>query len=376
VSRRPAARPTIVLAVGARPNLMKAWALLRAFGRERAVACRLVHTGQHYDDRMSGVFFEELGLPTPAVHLGIGSDTPARQTARIMLAFERVLAADPPALVMVVGDVNSTLACALVGAKLGIPVAHVEAGLRSRDFTMPEELNRVLTDRLARWLFAPSADAVRNLEREGIPPSRVHLVGNVMIDTLRAHRRRADRSNVLWRLGLRRTAYAVLTLHRPANVDEHERFGVLLSALEWIQRRLPVVFPVHPRTRAQLGRLGLEGKLARLDRVIRTEPLGYLDFLKLMAHARLVLTDSGGVQEETTALSVPCLTLRDSTERPVTVRHGTNVVVGADPDRIIVETERILDGRGKRGRLPPYWDGRAGRRIARILVRDLGPGSR
>jgi UDP-N-acetylglucosamine 2-epimerase (non-hydrolysing) len=362
-----AAGPTVLVAVGARPNLMKAWAVLRALARYPGVRRRLVHTGQHYDARMSDIFFRDLDLPPPDVHLGVGPGSQVEQIARIMLAFEPVLRAEAPDRVVVVGDVSSTLACALVTARLGIPLAHVEAGLRSRDRTMPEELNRILTDHLADDLFAPSGDAVRNLRAEGIAPARIHLVGNVMIDTLRAHRRRAETSDVLARLGVAARPYALLTLHRPATVDHPARLRLALAAIERLQRRLPVVFPVHPRTRQQLAAGGFAATLAGWPGLVTTDPLGYLDFVKLMARARLVLTDSGGVQEETTALGVPCLTLRESTERPVTVTHGTNRVVGTDPARITRAAERVLRSPTPR-RCPALWDGRAGARVARILV--------
>ena len=360
---------SLLLVVGARPNLVKAWALLRAFARVPAIACRLVHTGQHRDHEMSGAFFAELGIPAPDVALGVRPDTPARQIARIMLAFDRTLTAERPDLVVVVGDVSSTLACALAAAKRGVPVAHVEAGLRSGDWTMPEEVNRVLTDRLSRYLLAPSGDAVANLRREALPRERIHLVGNVMVDTLRAHRAAAARSTILSRLGLVRRRYAVVTLHRPANVDERRRLDGLLRIVAAVARRLPVVFPLHPRTRHRLRAFGAEAAVRDLPGVVTTPPLGYLDFLSLMTGARLVLTDSGGVQEETTALGVPCLTLRDTTERPVTVTRGTNRVVGTQPERVLAAVERILAGRTRRGGLPPYWDGRAAERIARILAR-------
>lgn len=344
--------------------------MLRALARYPRIRCRLVHTGQHYDQGMSGVFFDELGIRAPDLDLRVGSDTHARQMARIMLAFDRTLAAEPPDLVVVVGDVNSTLACAMAAAKRGIRVAHVEAGLRSGDWSMPEELNRVLTDRLSEYLFAPSVDAVQNLRREGLPRARVYLVGNVMVDTLRAKQPLAERSTILTRLGLLTHDYAVLTLHRPVNVDGARRLRTVLKLIERVGRRLRVVFPLHPRARREIRRARLHARLAAMPNVTTTRPLGYLDFVKLMAHARVVLTDSGGVQEETTVLGVPCLTLRETTERPVTVTQGTNVIVGTGPDRVVAEIDRILAGRRKRGRIPAYWDGGAADRIARILARD------
>lgn len=329
----------------------------------RGVPQRLVHTGQHFDEKMSGVFFEELGLPRPDVDLGVGSGSHGEQTGRVMIAFERaLLAVDPrPALVVVPGDVNSTVAAALVAAKLGIPVAHLEAGLRSFDRTMPEELNRIVTDHLSDLLLTPSPDADENLAREGIAPARIARVGNLMIDTLRAHLPKARALRVPEGMGLLPGKYAVATLHRPANVDDPVALGRLLGALAAVARELPVVFPVHPRTRARLDAPGLAAA-ARALRLV--DPLGYLDFLSLTSAARLILTDSGGLQEEATALGVPCLTLRDNTERPVTVAEGTNEVVGTDPERIVAAARSALDGDGKRGRIPALWDGHAGERAA------------
>jgi UDP-N-acetylglucosamine 2-epimerase (non-hydrolysing) len=347
--------------VGARPNFMKVAPLVASLAR-RGTAQRLVHTGQHFDERMSGVFFEELGLPRPDAYLGVGSGTHAEQTARVMLAFERALAeARPaPALVVVPGDVNSTVAAALVAAKLGIPVAHLEAGLRSRDRTMPEELNRIVTDHLSDLLLTPSPDADRNLAAEGIADGKVARVGNLMIDTLHAHLPRARALAVPERLGLVRGRYAVVTLHRPSNVDDPAVLSRLLAALARVARELPVVFPVHPRTRARLAAPDLAKAAAALKLV---EPQGYLEFLSLTSAARLVLTDSGGLQEESTALGVPCLTLRENTERPITVAEGTNEVVGTDPERIVAAALRALEGRVS-ARCPALWDGRAAERAA------------
>jgi UDP-N-acetylglucosamine 2-epimerase (non-hydrolysing) len=351
--------------VGARPNFMKVAPLMAALAR-RGVSRRLVHTGQHFDERMSGVFFEELGLPRPDEDLGVGSGSHGEQTGRVMIAFERALLAGPrPDVVVVPGDVNSTVAAALVAAKLGIPVAHLEAGLRSRDRAMPEELNRIVTDHLSDLLLTPSADADRNLAREGIPPGRIARVGNLMIDTLRAHLPRARALCVPAAMGLPPGGYAVVTLHRPSNVDDPAALAPLLGALAELAAALPVVFPVHPRTRARLAEPALAGAAAALRLV---EPLGYLEFLSLTSAARLVLTDSGGLQEESTALGVPCLTLRENTERPVTVEEGTNEVVGVDPGRILGAARRILAGGGKRGRIPALWDGEAGERAADAIV--------
>lgn len=354
--------------VGARPNFMKVAPLMAALAG-RSARQRLVHTGQHFDERMSGVFFEELGLPRPDVDLGVGSGSHGEQTGRILIAFERaLLEGERPDLVVVPGDVNSTAAAALVAAKLGIPVAHLEAGLRSRDRSMPEELNRLVTDHLSELLLTPSPDADENLLREGIPARRIARVGNLMIDTLRAHLPRARALGVPAAMGLSPGRYAVVTLHRPANVDAPEALAPLLGALAEVARRVPVVFPVHPRTRARLEHPALAVAAAALRLV---EPLGYLEFLSLTSSARLVLTDSGGLQEETTALGVPCLTLRENTERPVTVTEGTNQVVGLDPARIVAAARRALDGERPRGRTPALWDGRAGQRAADAIEEFL-----
>jgi len=354
--------------VGARPNFMKVAPIMAEMARYPDTFEQiLVHTGQHYDDNMSKVFFEDLELPQPDIYLGVGSGSHAQQTARIMLAFEPVLLEHKPDWVIVVGDVNSTLACALVCAKLGIRVAHVEAGLRSFDRTMPEEYNRVLTDQIADLLFTTEWDAVENLRREGVAEEKIHFVGNVMIDTLLRHRERALALDVLGEYGLQPQGYALLTLHRPSNVDVPQVLSGILNALAEIQARLPILFPAHPRTVKRVQEFGFEGRLAAMPGLRLTEPLGYLEFLNLMANARLVLTDSGGIQEETTILGVPCLTLRENTERPVTVIQGTNTVVGSDPQRIVAEALAVLDGKGKAGRVPELWDGRAAERIVAIL---------
>jgi UDP-N-acetylglucosamine 2-epimerase (non-hydrolysing) len=356
--------------VGARPNFMKTAPLVEALAR-RGVSQRLVHTGQHFDERMSGVFFSELGLPRPDADLGVGSGTHGEQTGRVMIELERwILAHAPrPALVVVPGDVNSTLAAGLVAAKLGIPVAHLEAGLRSFDRSMPEEVNRVAVDHLSDLLLTPSPDADQNLLREGIPASRIAFVGNLMIDTLRKHLRVARALPVPESLGLERGAYAVVTLHRPSNVDDPAALRRLLGALAEVARLAPVVFPVHPRTRARIAAAGLD-EIARPLRLV--EPLGYLEFLSLTSAARLVLTDSGGLQEESTALGIPCLTLRENTERPVTVALGTNQVVGTDPARILAGARRALSAAPPRGRIPDLWDGCAGERAAVAVCRLIG----
>jgi UDP-N-acetylglucosamine 2-epimerase (non-hydrolysing) len=354
--------------VGARPNFMKIAPIMEEMARYPGQFEQvLAHTGQHYDDEMSQVFFDDLGIPRPDVYLGIGSDSHAGQTARVMLAFEPVLLEQRPDLVLVVGDVNSTLACALVATKLHVPVAHVEAGLRSFDRTMPEEINRMLTDQIADLLFTTERDAAENLLREGVAEEKIHFVGNVMIDTLLRHKKRALALNVLEKYGLKPQSFALLTLHRPSNVDVPEVLSGILDALAEIQCRLPILFPAHPRTVRRIWEFGFEGRLAAMPALWVMKPLGYLEFLNLMTSARLVLTDSGGIQEETTILGVPCLTLRENSERPVTVTQGTNTVVGCDPRRIVAETVAILDGRSKTGQVPELWDGRAAERIVSVL---------
>lgn len=361
----------VVVVVGARPNFMKAAPLLRELGAYPAVHSTLVHTGQHYDEEMSRVFFQELNLPEPDVDLEVGSGSHAEQTAEIMLRFERLVDEIDPDLVVVVGDVNSTLAGALVAAKRGIPVAHVEAGLRSFDPSMPEEINRRLTDALSDFLFTPSADADENLRREGIDESRIFRTGNVMVDTLLEFRERAEKSPIREKLGLDGEGYAFLTLHRPSNVDDRRTLAGLIGAFAELAREIPVVFPAHPRTAERLRTFGLQDELdAAGVRVL--EPLGYLDCLHLMDHARLVVTDSGGIQEETTVLGVPCLTVRESTERPVTVEEGTNQVVGRDPERMLAAARRALDGKGPQGRVPSLWDGKAARRMVEVLADHFG----
>jgi UDP-N-acetylglucosamine 2-epimerase (non-hydrolysing) len=361
----------VINVVGARPNFMKVAPIVEAMRRRASEFAPVVlHTGQHYDERMSDAFFRDLGLPEPDVHLGVGSGSHAQQTAAVMQRFEPVVLEHKPDWVLVVGDVNSTLACALVCSKLGVRVAHVEAGLRSRDRTMPEEINRLLTDQLSDLLLTPSEDADRNLLAEGIEPGRIRFVGNVMIDSLFKQLEGAESSRVREELEVAGGDYAVVTLHRPSNVDEPEVLRGILSALTRISERLPVVFPIHPRTRKNLDEFGLLGAGERGGRVRLVEPLGYLDFLRLYSGARLVLTDSGGIQEETTALGIPCLTLRENTERPVTVELGTNRVVGTDPERIVAEAEAALarDRQKEPPRTPPLWDGRAAGRILDALL--------
>jgi UDP-N-acetylglucosamine 2-epimerase (non-hydrolysing) len=364
----------IVNVVGARPNFMKIAPILEVMRRTAGLEPVLVHTGQHYDTAMSKLFFEDLGIPKPDHELNVGSATHAVQTARIMELFERTIEAERPDLVLVVGDVNSTVACALTAVKLGVRVAHVEAGLRSFDRTMPEEINRVVTDAISDLLFVTERGAVDNLHREGIPSERIHLTGNVMIDSLLRHRKRADESEILRRFALDAKSYGVLTLHRPANVDAPEVFAGILRAVGAVAEDLPVVFPCHPRTRQRIQEFGLGGLFQERNEdgargVVLCEPLGYLDFLKLMAEARLVFTDSGGIQEETTILRVPCITLRENTERPVTIHQGTNRLAGRDPDAILRATREALESRWDPSRLPELWDGKAAERIVEVLIR-------
>jgi UDP-N-acetylglucosamine 2-epimerase (non-hydrolysing) len=360
----------ILCVVGARPNFIKMAPLLKAFGAEpRLPQAVLVHTGQHADTAMSERFFDELDLPVPARRLNSVQGSQTLQTADIMRRFEPVIDEFQPSCAVVVGDVNSTLACALVSAKKQVPVVHVEAGLRSFDRSMPEEINRVMTDHLAELLFTTERDADDNLRREGIPPDRIRLVGNVMVDALYAHRARFIPAAQTIRAAGRSlpARYGVVTLHRPGNVDRPEVLAEIVALLRDIGARLPLIWPVHPRTRAQLERFGLLD-FAAPERLLLLEPLGYHAMQGLMSGATTVLTDSGGIQEETTALGVPCLTLRENTERPVTVEEGTNVVVGHDGARILCLIEEALAGRGKRGRVPALWDGCASDRIAAQLA--------
>jgi len=345
-------------------------ALIEEARRRPRVAATLIHTGQHFSAEMSQALFEDLELPEPDRHLGAGGGTQAEQTAEIMIRLERVFEETRPGLALVVGDVNSTLAAALVAAKMGIRLAHVEAGLRSGDRAMPEEINRMVTDVLADYLFATEPSGVENLRREGIPEERIFFTGNVMIDTLLRFREKAARSDVLGRLGVAEKSYALVTLHRPSNVDSAAQLGAMIATLRRIRESLPVVFPAHPRTRGNLEKFGIG-----CDGLILTPPLGYLDFLKLMSSARLVLTDSGGIQEETTILQVPCLTLRENTERPVTIEMGTNRLVGTDPETIVTAAQEALEAPAVPSRTPPLWDGRAAARIWDALEKQAPSGT-
>lgn len=365
----------IVNVVGARPNFMKIAPLMAAYPAHPHIEPLLVHTGQHYDHAMSTLFFEELGIPRPDLNLGVHGGSHASQHARVMTAFEEVCQTHKPDLVLVVGDVNSTLSCALVAAKLGIRVAHVEAGLRSFDRTMPEEINRVLTDQISDLLFVSEQSGLINLAREGLDHEGVHFVGNVMIDSLLRNLEKAEKSTVLAEHDLTSKSYAVLTMHRPANVDDPKVLGGLLDVIERVAAELPIVFPAHPRTLDRLAAFGLKPRLDAIDAIRVVPPMGYLDFLQLVRHARIMLTDSGGIQEETTVLRVPCITLRESTERPSTCLIGTNRLAGTHPARVWAEYRSAMDTDPDAFGIPARWDGRAAERIAAILA-DEGPQSR
>ncbi|MBL7075178.1 UDP-N-acetylglucosamine 2-epimerase (non-hydrolyzing) [candidate division KSB1 bacterium] len=360
----------IDLIVGARPNFMKA---APVYGELKKVpgrfSVRLIHTGQHYDDKMSRIFFQELNLPHPDIYLGVGSGTHGVQTAKVMMAYEEALLKDgenKPDLVLVVGDVNSTLACSLAAVKLHIKVAHIEAGLRSFDWEMPEEINRLVTDTVSDLLFTTCEDADQNLLKEGHSPDQIHRVGNVMIDSLLEYLPLTDRSTILEKLGVQPKGYALVTLHRPANVDVEGQLGDFLDAFAEIQTEIPIIFPAHPRTQKMIRKFRISQ--ARTKNLKITDPLGYLDFIKLEANSRFVMTDSGGMQEETTVMGIPCLTLRKNTERPVTIRVGTNTLVGVNREDIVREARKILSGRGKKGKVPEFWEGRAAERIAKVIM--------
>lgn len=362
----------VINVVGARPNLIKIAPIVEAMNQRPAFKQLLVHTGQHYDAKMSQIFFDDLGIPEPDIYLNVGSGSHAEQTARVMIAFEKVLLEIKPDIVIVVGDVNSTMACSITAAKLKIPVAHVEAGLRSFDQEMPEEINRIVTDSLSDFLFTTSFDANENLKREGISEDKIFFVGNVMIDTLKKHQISASLLQSARDFGFENKQYALLTLHRPSNVDEPIVFRGILDAILKVAEKVPILFPAHPRTIKRLVEFDLKSKIDHNSGLVLTKPLGYLQFLDLMMNACMVLTDSGGIQEETTILNVPCLTIRENTERPVTINEGTNVLAGTDPDRIISLAESILNGRGKVGKIPELWDGKAAGRIVEILYQKMG----
>ncbi len=358
----------IVNIVGARPNFMKVAPLHRAFQKRSEIESKIVHTGQHYDAKMSDVFFNQLELPQPHYFLGIGGGTHAQQTAKIMLEFEKVMEIEQPDLVLVVGDVTSTIACALVASKMHVPIVHVEAGLRSGDRRMSEEINRVLTDSISDLLFVTEQAGIDNLKREGVPDNKVFMVGNCMIDSLVHYRQKAQQLTVLNDFGVSKGEYVLMTMHRPANVDTAEGLLSILQIVADTVKYKKVIFPIHPRTRANIDKFGLNTHLNNIEGILLTEPQGYLEFLHLMENSSLVVTDSGGIQEETTYLQVPCLTFRDSTERPVTVELGTNqLLADLKPQTVHEKVVEILEGRIKQGIVPPLWDGNAAERIADIL---------
>ena len=371
--------------VGARPNFMKIAPIMRKMSKyPNKFNQVLVHTGQHYDKEMSQSFFNDLGLPTPDIYLGVGSGTHAEQTGRIMIEFEKWCIKEMPDLVIVVGDVNSTLACALAASKLCIPVGHVEAGLRSFDRTMPEEINRMVTDKLSDFLFTTCEEANHNLANEGIQKSKIHFIGNVMIDALLDHLKVAEKSKVIEKLGLKsngRTGkYALITLHRPSNVDNHDTLQGILNALNKLNREIPVIFPAHPRTIKQIKELKLTKMVNYIEnyslnkpqydnkRIIILPPLNYIDFISLVSNATLVLTDSGGIQGETTILRIPCLTLRNNTERPITIKEGTNKLVGNEPHKILSEALTMMEKGVSQKKLPKYWDGKSAERMIKVLL--------
>ncbi len=357
----------IINVVGARPNFMKMAPIIEAMNKyPEKIQHLLVHTGQHYDQKMSKAFFDDLGMPKPDIDLEVGSGSQAEQTGKIMVAFEKVCEVEKPDLVIVVGDVNSTMACTITAKKLGIKVAHVEAGLRSRDMSMPEEINRLCTDVLCDHLYTTDRLADENLRKEGVVEERIHFVGNVMIDTLLKHKQMAAKLDLRDTMGLKPGGYATLTMHRPSNVDDKQILQGILDVLQEISAELPIIFPMHPRTRKMVDQFKLShyfNEGSNVEGIWVTEPLGYLDFLHLNMHAKLVLTDSGGLQEETTVLGVPCITMRNNTERPITCEVGTNVMVGNQPEEILKQTRNILDGNVKQGKIPDKWDGHAAERI-------------
>lgn len=360
-----------MLVVGARPNLMKIAPIVDEISKHTEIQQTLLHTGQHYDKEMSQIFFDELAIPHPDIYLGVGSGTHAEQTARIMLGFEKELLEVKPDIVVVVGDVNSTLACSIVAAKLSIPIAHVEAGLRSFDRKMPEEINRVVTDALSDILFTTSRDANENLIREGIAGEKIFFVGNVMIDTLIKHRIKAERLDTASQFGLTPGNYLLLTMHRPSNVDNPVVLNRIIDALIIIQSEIPILFPAHPRTIKSIETFRIQSRIEAANKLLLVPPQSYLAFLNLMINAHIVLTDSGGIQEETTMLGIPCLTLRKNTERPVTIYEGTNQIIGSDPKDIVEAVNSILNGNYKSGSVPELWDGKAAYRIVKILLQKF-----
>ena len=361
----------IINVAGIRPNFIKIAPLVNEISKHPEIRQILVHTGQHYDEEMSKFFFDDLQIPKPDINLGVGSASDATQTAKIMLEFEKILLKEKPDLVVVVGDVNSTLAASLAAAKCKVKVAHVEAGLRSFDRNMPEELNRIITDHIADFLFTTEESANKNLINEGIGKDSIFFVGNAMIDSLLSHKEKSKQSKILPKLKLEKNNYAVLTLHRPSNVDNKESLGHVLDILNEIQKKIKIAFPVHPRTLKNINNFKLNDKLKSQKNLIITEPLGYLDFLNLISNSKFVLTDSGGIQEETTVLGVPCITMRNNTERPVTVTQGTNVLVSTDKTKIIETSNKLIKGVNFKPKIPQFWDGKASKRIVEIILKNF-----
>ena len=363
----------IISVVGARPNFMKVAPLHRAFKNisnlDTNISHLICHTGQHYDEKMSKVFFEDLELPEPDFYLGVGSGSHAEQTGKVMIEFEKILLNEKPDLVIVVGDVNSTIACSLTAAKLHIKVAHVEAGLRSFDRKMPEEINRLLTDSIADYLFVTEKSGIENLKNEGVDDSKVFFVGNVMIDSLAYYLEKSNGSGVMDEYRLEKKNFVLFTLHRPSNVDTEEQLNKLINSLNRIGKKRKAIFPMHPRTRNNLDKFGLEEKIH--SNITITDPIGYIDFISLIKNAELIVTDSGGIQEESTYLGVQCITLRDSTERPITVEVGTNQLLGTDLEKAVEAALNVLDGNKKQGSVPELWDGCAAERIVEILINKL-----
>jgi UDP-N-acetylglucosamine 2-epimerase (non-hydrolysing) len=362
----------IINVVGARPNFMKIAPLMTEMKKHPGhITPLLLHTGQHYDEKMSDLFFRELGIPKPDIYLGVGSDTHARQVAKIMMEFDEICTRENPDAILVVGDVNSTMACSLVAAKRDIKIIHMEAGLRSYDRTMPEEINRLVTDTLADLLLIPSEDAIENLHKEGIADEKIHLVGNVMIDTLFHFLPLAKNSKIMGQLKVEKGNFVLVTLHRPSNVDTVENLKKILETLVAIQKTTPVVFPIHPRTLKNIEVLGLKDLIKDVPNLILTEPLGYLDFQQLMSNSLLVVTDSGGLQEETTALKIPCITVRENTERPVTISLGSNELIGMDMEKLLNLYYKAKEGKWKSSSIPELWDGKTSERVVQVLLNHL-----
>ncbi len=359
----------IINVVGARPNFMKIAPLMREYKNHSNIKPILVHTGQHYDKNMSESFFIDLEIPKPDYNLGVGSGSHTEQTAKIMIEFEKICIKEKPDLVLVVGDVNSTIACSLVAVKLGIKVAHVEAGLRSFDKNMPEEINRILTDRISNYLFITEKSGIENLKKEGFSEENIFFVGNVMIDTLKFLLDKINKKDTFKKYKLKEKDYILLTLHRPSNVDNKESLSNLLNIIKKVQENKKLIFPIHPRTKNNIEKFSLNKELEEMKNLIITEPLDYLNFMNLVVNSKLILTDSGGIQEETTYLGVPCITLRENTERPITIEEGTNILTGLDKSLIISSVNDILEGKNKKGKIPEFWDGNTSKRIVEVLIK-------